>query len=190
MPNHPLQLPHQHQQQQQQQQQPAQVNLFQPHNLSPNLIKTETKINTSINNPPQHVLINFSENNNNLQMLRAQKFTKNANDADSISFNKQAIKNDEISDHIDSVINDVVNGHGSIPTNIHDFEEEETNSSFKDAMFNSEDPNSQHFNESESNSNFGFHLNSQLQQQPVKNSKKKNGNKNVRLIKHIIQLWR
>lgn len=186
MPNHPLQLPHQ-----QQQQQPPQVNLFQPHNLSPNLIKTETKINASINNnPPQHV-INFSENNNNLPMMRAQQFTKNTNDADSISINKQAIKSDEISDHIDSVINDVVNGHGSIPTNIHDFEEEETNSSFKDAMFSSEDPNSQHFNQSESNSNFSFQSHSQLQQQqqPVKNSKKKNGNKNVSLRKHIIQFW-
>jgi len=200
MSNHSLQLPHQ-------QQQPTQVTLFQPQNLSPNLVKTDPKLNASIINSPQHVMINFSENNNNFQVMRGQQFNKNNNDADNSSIsntttttttttnnninnnsntNKQVTKHDEVSDHIDSVINDVVNGHGSIPSNINDFEEEETNSSFKDAMFNNEDP-IQHYNESEStstNSNFGFHLNQhqQIQQQPpVKNSKKKNAKQNVSL---------
>jgi hypothetical protein len=187
MPNHPVQLQHQQQQHQQQ----PQINLFQPQNLSPHLNKTENKINANINNPSsQHVMINFNENNG-IQMMRAQQqqqqqqqYTNNdAAENSSInnnsSFNKQTIKSDEISDHIDSVINDVVNGHGSIPSNINDFEEE-TSSSFKDAMFNNEDQ-SHFFNESESmsiNSNFGTQTN---QQQPIKNTKKKNANKNVSL---------
>jgi len=184
MPNHPMQLQHQQQQQQQ-----SQINLFQPQNLSPHLNKTENKINANINNPSsQHVMINFNENNG-VQMMRAQQqqqqytnndAAENSSTNNNGSFNKQTIKNDEISDHIDSVINDVVNGHGSIPSNINDFEEE-TSSSFKDAMFNNED---HFFNESESmsiNSNFGTQTN---QQQPTKNTKKKNANKNVSLKKH------
>ena len=155
-PNNALVHANQHHQQQPQQQlqhqhQP-QTNLFQPQNLSPHLIKTDNKINTDMNNAPQHVMMIRSSfaDNNDLQMIRTQAFASNDANISHI------IQTNEISDHIDSVINDVVNVSGVIPTNIEDFEEE-TNSSFSDGNF---------LNESE-------------QMPTVKNSKKKNVNKNV-----------
>ena len=174
-----------------------QVNLFQPHNLSPHMIKTDKIV--EMNNvhqhqqqqqqpQPQHVMMvrsssyvenninNHTNNSNEVQMMvRVNQPTGSHTPFginNLIEVNSKLNKTDEVSDHIDSVINEVVNGYGIIPTNIEDFEEE-TNSSFNE---------DRHFFKNESESNINMQQQQQLQQQnsvPVKNTKKKNANKNV-----------
>ena len=140
------------------------MNLFQPQNLSPNMLKQQQQHPNNNSSNHHHVVVGENNqvmmiraHNDNVQMLRAQQqqqqqqqqqfpTTNNSNNdavdstasVSATATKQHASKSDEISDHIDSVINDVVAGLGTIPSNIHDFEDEGTNSSFKDAqLFNS-----------------------------------------------------